>query len=171
MQLPIIRWRLAPMRTPQGSIRRHSVFNASATAANSAALGFNASAVAGEFLCIRVQGASAVVAGSVALGQGSIADRAEQRFGRLGGQRASDHERRSRHRRHRRRQRHPVEGGRDQGAATAAKLDGAVMYDKNTDGSVNRNSVTLGGDAAAEARSSTTLPTAWIQPMQSTSVR
>lgn len=32
--------------------------------------------------------------------------------------------------------------------STAAKLDGAVMYDTNADGSVNKNSVTLGGDAA-----------------------
>jgi autotransporter adhesin len=35
----------------------------------------------------------------------------------------------------------------DQSAATAAKLDGAVMYDQNADGTVNKNSVTLGGDA------------------------
>ncbi len=37
----------------------------------------------------------------------------------------------------------------NQGAATAAKLDGTVMYDTNADGSVNKNSVTLGGDAAS----------------------
>ena len=36
----------------------------------------------------------------------------------------------------------------DQGAATAAKLDGAVMYDQNPDGTINRNSITLGGGAA-----------------------
>jgi autotransporter adhesin len=36
----------------------------------------------------------------------------------------------------------------DQGVATAAKLDGAVMYDRNPDGSINRNSITLGGGAA-----------------------
>ncbi|HYS64370.1 MAG TPA: YadA family autotransporter adhesin, partial [Paraburkholderia sp.] len=36
----------------------------------------------------------------------------------------------------------------DQGAATAAKLDGAVMYDQNADGTANKNSVTLGGDAS-----------------------
>jgi trimeric autotransporter adhesin len=34
-----------------------------------------------------------------------------------------------------------------QAAATAAKVDGAVMYDTNADGSVNKNSVTLGGDS------------------------
>ncbi|MFM0109262.1 YadA family autotransporter adhesin, partial [Paraburkholderia rhynchosiae] len=37
----------------------------------------------------------------------------------------------------------------DQGAATAAKLDGAVMYDQNPDGSINRNSITLGGGSAS----------------------
>jgi autotransporter adhesin len=36
----------------------------------------------------------------------------------------------------------------DQGVATAAKLDGAVMYDRNPDGSINHNSITLGGGAA-----------------------
>ena len=36
----------------------------------------------------------------------------------------------------------------DQGAATAAKLDGAVMYDRNPDGSINRNGITLGGGGA-----------------------
>jgi autotransporter adhesin len=34
----------------------------------------------------------------------------------------------------------------DQSSASAAKLDGAVMYDTNADGSINRNSVTLSGD-------------------------
>jgi autotransporter adhesin len=36
----------------------------------------------------------------------------------------------------------------DQDEATATKLDGALMYDKNADGSLNRNSVTLGNDAS-----------------------
>ncbi|WP_158608936.1 YadA-like family protein [Paraburkholderia sp. RAU2J] len=36
----------------------------------------------------------------------------------------------------------------DQGEATATKLDGALMYDRNADGSFNRNSVTLGNDAS-----------------------
>nr|WP_246290932.1 YadA-like family protein [Paraburkholderia fynbosensis] len=36
----------------------------------------------------------------------------------------------------------------DQGEATATKLDGALMYDRNADGSYNRNSVTLGNDAS-----------------------
>jgi autotransporter adhesin len=35
-----------------------------------------------------------------------------------------------------------------QGAATAAKVDGAVMYDQNPDGSMNRNSITLGDTAS-----------------------
>jgi autotransporter adhesin len=38
----------------------------------------------------------------------------------------------------------------DQGEATATKLDGALMYDRNTDGSVNHASVTLGGTAASD---------------------
>ncbi len=37
----------------------------------------------------------------------------------------------------------------DQGAAIAAKLDGAVTYDRNADGSVNKSSVTLGGESAS----------------------
>ncbi|MEX3681675.1 hypothetical protein AB3X89_31360 [Paraburkholderia sp. BR14320] len=34
----------------------------------------------------------------------------------------------------------------DQSKASAAKLDGAVMYDTNADGRINRNNITLGGD-------------------------
>ena len=56
----------------------------------------------------------------------------------------------------------------DQGAATAAKLDGAVMYDQNPDGSINRNSITLGGLRAAAPSSTTSLPVPPI-PMRSTS--
>ncbi|NKJ45340.1 hypothetical protein CIC12_00985, partial [Burkholderia sp. SG-MS1] len=37
----------------------------------------------------------------------------------------------------------------DQNTATAAKLNGALVYDQNLDGSLNRNSVTLAGDAAS----------------------
>ncbi|MFL9882989.1 YadA-like family protein [Paraburkholderia agricolaris] len=38
-----------------------------------------------------------------------------------------------------------------QADAAAVKVDGALMYDTNADGTVNRNSVTLGGDAASGA--------------------
>ncbi|WP_168663443.1 hypothetical protein, partial [Paraburkholderia sp. SG-MS1] len=37
----------------------------------------------------------------------------------------------------------------DQSEANAAKLDGALMYDRNADGSVNLASVSLGGSAAS----------------------
>jgi autotransporter adhesin len=37
----------------------------------------------------------------------------------------------------------------DQSEANTAKLDGALMYDKNADGTINRNSLTLGGDASS----------------------
>jgi len=37
----------------------------------------------------------------------------------------------------------------DQGAANAAKLDGAVMYDHDANGNVDKSSVTLGGNAAS----------------------
>ncbi|MFM0199787.1 YadA-like family protein [Paraburkholderia fungorum] len=91
--------------------------------------------------------ATASASGSVALGQGSIADRANSvSVGSTGSERQITN----------------VAAGTadtdavnvsqlkavsDQTAATAAKLDGAVMYDQNADGSVNKNSVTLGGDA------------------------
>jgi autotransporter adhesin len=107
---------------------------ASAASDGSTALGYNANAMA---------------ANSVALGQGSIAERANTvSVGSAG------HER----------QITSVAAGTadtdavnvaqlkavsDQGAASAAKLDGALTYDQNADGSVDKNSVTLGGNAAS----------------------
>ncbi|MBN3806988.1 hypothetical protein GXB81_28665, partial [Paraburkholderia sp. Ac-20336] len=109
-------------------------YGASATATNAVSLGYNASALAPN---------------SVALGQGSVADRAGAvSVGSAGNERQITN----------------VAAGTadtdaanvaqlkavsDQSAATAAKLDGAVMYDTNADGSANRNSVTLGGDPAS----------------------
>ena len=109
-------------------------YNAEAAAVNSVALGYNASAVAAD---------------SIALGHGSIADRAGTvSVGSVGQERQITN----------------VAAGsadtdavnvaqlkavNDQSTATAAKLDGALMYDRNPDGSVNRNSVTLGGGAAS----------------------
>jgi autotransporter adhesin len=91
--------------------------------------------------------ATASADGSVALGQGSIADRSNTvSVGSAGSERQITN---------------VAAGTADtdavnvsqlnavasQAAATAAKVDGAVMYDTNADGSVNKNSVTLGGDA------------------------
>ncbi|MFM0210346.1 YadA-like family protein [Paraburkholderia sediminicola] len=92
--------------------------------------------------------AIASASGSVALGQGSIADRENTvSVGSAGAERQITNVAAG------------VQGTdavnvdqlnavASQGAATAAKLDGAVMYDTNADGSVNKNSVTL-GDAAS----------------------
>jgi autotransporter adhesin len=120
--------------------------NSSATALGSVALGNMAEASADGSVALG-QGSSAAAAGSVALGQGSVADRANTvSVGSAGSERQITN----------------VAAGTadtdavnvaqlkavsDQSAATAAKLDGAVMYDQNADGTVNKNSVTLGGDA------------------------
>ncbi|MGF7130393.1 autotransporter adhesin [Paraburkholderia sp. EB58] len=91
--------------------------------------------------------ATASADGSVALGQGSVADRANTvSVGSAGSERQITNVAAG------------VEGTdavnvnqlnavASQAAATAAKVDGAVMYDTNADGSVNKNSVTLGGDS------------------------
>lgn len=93
--------------------------------------------------------ASAIADNSVALGQGSIADRENTvSVGSAGAERQITNVAAG------------VQGTdavnvnqlnevASQSAATAAKVDGAVMYDQNADGSVNKNSVTLGGDAAS----------------------
>ncbi|EDZ99680.1 YadA domain protein [Burkholderia sp. H160] len=119
--------------------------SASARAMGSTAIGAGAVAAADSALAIGYN-ASALAANSVALGQGSIADRAGTvSVGSPGNERQITN----------------VAAGTadtdavnvaqlkavsDQNSATAAKLDGAVMYDTNADGSINRNSVTLGGD-------------------------
>ncbi|WP_233830957.1 YadA family autotransporter adhesin [Paraburkholderia sp. ZP32-5] len=106
-------------------------YGANAAASNAMSLGYNASALAID---------------SVALGHGSIADRVGTvSVGSIGNERQITN----------------VAAGSadtdavnvaqlkavgDLGAATAARLDTAVMYDTNANGSVNRNSVTLGGD-------------------------
>jgi autotransporter adhesin len=113
----------------------------------STALGYLASAAGANSTALGYQ-ASAAAANSVALGQGSVADRANTvSIGSAGNERQITN----------------VAAGTadtdavnvaqlkavsDQGAANAAKLDGAVMYDQNADGTINKNSVTLGGDAA-----------------------
>ncbi|CAE6711563.1 YadA-like family protein [Paraburkholderia haematera] len=104
---------------------------ATAEGDNSTALGYKATASA---------------AGSVALGQGSIADRVNTvSVGSAGAERQITN----------------VAAGtadtdavnvaqlKAASAQTDAKLNGAVMYDTNADGTVNKNSVTLGGDPAA----------------------
>jgi autotransporter adhesin len=115
---------------------------------NSTAVG-TLSTAAGENSTALGYQAIASAANSVALGNGSVADRANTvSVGYAGAERQITN---------------VADGvqGTDavnvnqltavanQGAATAAKLDGAVMYDTNPDGSVNKNSVTLGGDAAS----------------------
>ncbi|MFM0430200.1 YadA-like family protein [Paraburkholderia aspalathi] len=123
---------------------------AQAIAQNATALGNLATAGATNSVALG-QGAvvNADASGSVALGQGSIADRANTvSVGSAGAERQITNVAAG------------VQGTdavnvdqlnavANQGAATAAKLDGAVMYDTNADGSVNKNSVTLGGDASS----------------------
>ncbi|NPT43986.1 adhesin [Paraburkholderia sp. 1N] len=123
--------------------------DAQAIAQNATALGNLATAGATNSVALG-QGAvvNADASGSVALGQGSIADRVNTvSVGSAGKERQITNVAAG------------VQGTdavnvnqlnavADQGAATAAKLDGAVMYDTNPDGSVNKNSVTL-GDAAS----------------------
>jgi autotransporter adhesin len=122
-------------------------YSAQADGENSVALGRGAHSGTAGAIAIGYD-ADASAANSVALGQGSIANRAGTvSVGSAGNERQLTN----------------VAAGTadtdavnvaqlkamsDQGVANAAKLDGAVMYDQNADGSVNRNSVTLGGDAA-----------------------
>ena len=107
---------------------------------NSTAVGALATA-AGEGSTALGYQANASSANSVALGNGSIADRVNTvSVGSAGAERQITN----------------VAAGtadtdavnvaqlKEVTAQTAAKLDGAVMYDKNADGSVNKNSVTLG---------------------------
>jgi autotransporter adhesin len=121
-------------------------YQASAAADHSVALGYQAGAAGANSTALGYQ-ASAAADNSVALGQSSIADRANTvSIGSAGNERQITN----------------VAAGTadtdavnvaqlkavsDQGAANAAKLDGAVMYDQNADGTINKNSVTLGGDA------------------------
>jgi autotransporter adhesin len=121
---------------------------ASATNDGSTALGYQANAASDNATALGYQ-ARALAPNSVALGQGSLADRANTvSVGSVGNERQITN----------------VAAGSadtdavnvaqlkavsDQGAATAAKLDGAVTYDRNADGSVNKNSVTLGGESAS----------------------
>ncbi|WNC91092.1 YadA-like family protein [Paraburkholderia sp. FT54] len=121
---------------------------ASATSAGSIAIGYGAVANHVDSIAIG-HDANASADGSVALGQGSVANRANTvSVGSAGNERQISN----------------VAAGTadtdavnvaqlkavsDQGAANAARLDGALMYGQKADGSVNRNSVTLGGDAAS----------------------
>jgi autotransporter adhesin len=114
----------------------------------STAVGSYAQATAQNATAIGNQ-ANASAANSVALGQGSIADRVNSvSVGSASNERQITN----------------VAAGTadtdavnvaqlnavaDQAAATAVKVDGAVMYDTNPDGSVNKTSITLGGDPAA----------------------
>ena len=113
---------------------------ASATGVGATALGANALANRSGAVAIGLD-ASAFADGSVALGQGSIADRANTvSVGASGAERQITN---------------VAAGTADTDAVnvaqlkevtsqTDARLDGAVMYDRNADGSVNKNSVTLG---------------------------
>jgi trimeric autotransporter adhesin len=115
---------------------------ASASGSMSTAIGANANAVGNNSVALG-QGASASADGSVALGQGSLATRANSvSVGSVGNERTITNVA-------------PGVEGTDavnvnqlnavasQAASTAA---GAVRYDTNPDGSVNKGSVTLGGD-------------------------
>ena len=135
--------------------------SAAATAENAVAVGMSATAggvgstALGAYSSVTGAGgvalgymASASADNSVAIGQGSIADRVNTvSVGSAGNERQIAN----------------VAAGTadtdavnvaqlkavsDQGAATTAKLDGAVMYDTNEDGSVDNSSITL-GDASA----------------------
>ncbi|MGF6902960.1 YadA-like family protein [Paraburkholderia sp. GAS348] len=115
-----------------------NIAGATAIGASAQALATNATAL-GNMAAVTADNA-------VALGQGSIADRANTvSVGSVNSERQITN----------------VAAGtadtdavnvaqlKEASAQTAAKLDGAVMYDTNADGSVNKNSVTLGGDAAS----------------------
>ncbi|HEY2022120.1 YadA family autotransporter adhesin [Paraburkholderia sp.] len=120
---------------------------ATASGDGSIALGYGANAAARNALSLGYN-ASALAVDSVALGNGSIADRiGTVSVGSIGNERQITN---------------VAAGSADtdavnvaqlkavgnQSAATAARLDAAVIYDTNADGSINRNSVTFGGDPA-----------------------
>jgi autotransporter adhesin len=121
-----------------GSIGDPTVTAATAVGSYAQATAQNATAIGNQ--------ATASADNSVALGQGSVADRANSvSVGSAGNERQITN----------------VAAGiadtdavnvsqlnavASQASAAAAKVDGAVMYDTNADGTVNRNSVTLGGD-------------------------
>ena len=142
-----------PYSVAMGSSALASGANSLAAGASSSATGTNSIAV-GSYAQATAQNATAIgnlavasAEGSVALGQGSVADRANTvSVGSAGNERQITNVAAG------------VEGTdavnvnqlnavASQAAASAAKIDGAVTYDTNPDGSVNKNSVTLGGDS------------------------
>jgi len=120
---------------------------ATASGDGAIALGYGASAAGRNALSLGYN-ASALAIDSVALGHGSIADRVgtvsvgspgneRQITNVAAGSAGTDAVNVAQ-----------LQAVSDRGAAMAARLDAAVMYDTNADGSVNPNSVTLGGDPA-----------------------
>ncbi|MFP3568792.1 YadA-like family protein [Paraburkholderia sp. SIMBA_030] len=131
---------IGTLASAQGSASTAVGESANASGDTSVALGSSATA-SGIGSSAFGAGSTASADGSVALGQGSIADRVNTvSVGSAGSERQITN----------------VAAGtadtdavnvaqlKEVTAQTDARLDGAVMYDRNADGSVNRNSVTLG---------------------------